>query len=92
MACRTLDDIRVHVATKWAGEKLACGVESGMGGSSEAWWECVLVVEFQSYALGSASCDLWMVSLHEFGEFLGEVGCWRVFCVLGVEPFVSSWG
>jgi hypothetical protein len=43
--------------------------------TGEAWWECLLVDEFKSYALGSASCGLWVVSLHEFGEFLGEVSC-----------------
>ena len=55
-----------------------------MDGSSEAWWECLLVGYFKSCALGSVSCGLWAVSLHEFDEFLGEVSCWGVFCVLGV--------
>ena len=52
----------------------------------------MLFGEFKGCALGSAPCGLRVVSLHEFGEFLGEVGCWRVFCVLGVEPFVLWWG
>jgi hypothetical protein len=79
LGCRTVADIWVHGDVKWAGEQFAYGVESGMDGSSEAWWDCMLVVQFQSYDLGSASCGLWVVTLHEFGEFLGEVSCWRVF-------------
>jgi len=52
----------------------------------------MLVVEFQSRALESAYCGLWVVFVYEFGEFLGEVGCWRVFCVLDVKPFVPCRG
>ena len=92
MGCRTIADIWVHGVVKWDGEQFTCGAESGMDGSSEAWWECLLVGECKGCALGSASCGLWVVSLHEFGDFLGEVGCWGVFCVLGVEPFVPCWG
>jgi hypothetical protein len=92
MGCRTITDIWVNGATKWANEQFACSVESGMDGNSEVRWECLLVCEHKGCALGSASCGLWVVSLHEFGEFLGEVGCWEVFCVLGVEPFVPCWG
>jgi hypothetical protein len=66
----------------------AFGLESEMDGSSETWCKCLWLVEFMSCALGSASCDLWVVSLHEFGEFLSEVSCWILFCVLGVESFV----
>ena len=51
-----------------------------------------MVYEFKSYALGSAYCALWMVSLHEFGELLGKAGCWGMFCVLGADPFVSYKG
>ena len=58
MGCRTKPDIWVHGAVKWVGKQFARGVESGMDGSSEAWWECVLVIEFKGCALGSASCGL----------------------------------
>ena len=52
----------------------------------------VIVVACKCWAMGNASCGLWVIFLHEFGKFLGEVGCWRVFCVLCEEPFVSCWG
>ena len=52
-------------------------------GGSVSWFD-----EFESCTLGIASCSLWVVSLHEFGDFLGEVSRWEMFCVLGVEPFV----
>ena len=90
MGCRTIAAIRDHGSIGGlANNSLASGVKSGMDGSSEAWWECLLVGEFHRPALGSVSCGLRLVSLHEFGEFLGEVNCWGVYCVLGVEPFVS---
>ena len=92
IGCRTIAYNWVHGAVKWAGEQLACGVESGMDGSSETLWECLLVGEFKGCASGSTSCGLWMVAMHEFGEFLGEVGCWGVFYVLDVEPFVPCRG
>ncbi len=63
-----------------------------MEGSSEAWWGCLFVGEFKRCTVGIASCGLWVVSLHKFGESLGEVGCWGVFCVLGVKLFVPCWG
>ena len=68
MGCRTITDSWVHGAVEWAGEKFARGVESGMDGNNEARCECLLVGEFQSRALGSASCGLWVISLHDFGE------------------------
>ena len=92
MGCRTIADLWGRGAVKWAREQFACGVENGMDGSSEAWWECLLLDEFKGCALGSASCGLWVVSLHEFGEFLDTAGCWGVFCVLGIDPFVPCWG
>ena len=52
----------------WAGEQLACSVESGMDGSSEEWWKCLLVVEFQSRALESAYFGLRVVSLYDLAS------------------------
>jgi len=89
MGYHTIANIWVHGAIEWPGEEFACGVESGTNGSSEAWWACLLLSEFKSCALGSDSCGLWVVYLHVFGELLGEVNCWGMFCVFGVEPFVS---
>ena len=68
MGCRTIADIGVHGAVEWAGEKFACGVESGMNGSNEAWCDCLLIGKFKSCALRSTSCGLWVVSVHEFRE------------------------
>ncbi len=50
-----------------------------------------MVVECLRCALGVASCGLLVISLHELGKLVGEVGCWGVFYVLGVELFVPCW-
>ena len=63
VGCLTIDDIWAHGAIDWAGEKFACGVESDMNSSSEAWRECLLVGKFKSCVLGNASSGLWVVSL-----------------------------
>jgi hypothetical protein len=59
-----------------------------MDGSGEALCECILVCDFKDFTLKIASCGLWVVLLHEFGEILGEVSRWGMCrVVLRVEPF-----
>ena len=83
--CITIAKFWIHGTIKWAGEKLARGVECCVDGRSEAVWKCPLVGCFRGCALWVAYIGAWaMITLHEFDEILGGVGGWRVDCELGV--------
>ncbi len=57
----------------------------------EARRDSPLIGCFGDVALWVTPVGSRVVSLHDFGEVLCEVGCWVLGVVLVVEPLVSFW-
>ena len=62
---------------------MKCGCEAG--------WDSPLFGYFGDVALWVTPASSRVISLHELGEILCEVGCWVLDVVLVVEPIVSFW-